>query len=156
VIGFDADVQSGVPRQTATPPLPRGPGQRRSRSRTRSYDPYAFFRYDLGVVVLDTPIVMPQYGALPQQDVLDSLSKRRGLQETGFTAVGYGMQASFPDAASWKDQSFKIRMVSYPQLVQNHVPGFTGDFSMLLSNNATPAARASATRAGRTSSAART
>ena len=132
VIWFDADVQSGVPGN-GYPFVGQASGVPFTHPQ---YDPYAFFRYDLGVVVLDTPIVMPQYGALPQQDVLDSLSKRRGLQETGFTAVGYGMQASFPDAASWKDQSFKIRMVSYPQLVQINVPGYTGDFSMLLSNNA--------------------
>ena len=28
------------------------------------------------------------------------------------------------------------RMVAYPQLIQINVPGFTGDFSLLLSNNA--------------------
>jgi V8-like Glu-specific endopeptidase len=100
------------------------------------YNPNAFFLYDLGVVVLDEPVVMNAYGALPQLDQLDRLRNRRGQQDVGFTAVGYGLQASFPDAASWKNQSDRVRMVAYPRLVQINVPGFTGDFSMLLSNNA--------------------
>jgi len=29
----------------------------------------------------------------------------------------------------------KIRMVAYPKLIQINTPGFTGDFSLLLSNN---------------------
>jgi secreted trypsin-like serine protease len=48
--------------------------------------------------------------------------------------VGYGLQKSFPDAASWKDQADRVRMVAYPQLLQIST-GFTGDFSLLLSNN---------------------
>lgn len=94
-----------------------------------------FYLHDLGVVVLDTPVTMSTYGALPQLNVLDQYKTKRGLSKLTFTAVGYGMQKSFPDAASWKDQSYKIRMVAYPKLIQIGVPGFGGDFSMLLSNN---------------------
>ena len=59
---------------------------------------------------------------------------KRGTQ-TYFTAVGYGLQASFPDGAAWKTQSDRVRMVAYPYLLQLNAPGMTGDFSMLLSNN---------------------
>jgi hypothetical protein len=100
------------------------------------YNPATFFRYDLGVAELDTPMVMSQYGALPRQDQLDSPNNRRGQQEVGVTVVGYGMRASVPDSAAWKDQPCKIRMVSYPQLVEINVPGYTGNYSMRLSNNA--------------------
>jgi Trypsin len=62
--------------------------------------------------------------------------RRRGLQNVTFTAVGYGLQMSFPDAASWKMQNDRVRMLATPYLVQINVPGFTGDFSVLLSNNA--------------------
>jgi len=131
-IWFDEDVQSGVPGNG----YPYS-GQVGGTPYTHpSYDPDAFFLYDLGVVVLDEPVAMSEYGALPELDQLDRLSRRRGQQDVGFTAVGYGMQASFPDAAAWKDQSLKIRMVSYPRLVQINVPGYTGGFSILLSNNA--------------------
>jgi secreted trypsin-like serine protease len=95
-----------------------------------------FFVHDVGVVILDEPYFTEVYGVLPVVDQLDALKTKRGLQNVTFTAVGYGLQKSFPDAASWKDQAFKIRMVAYPKLIQINVPGFTGDFSMLLSNNA--------------------
>jgi V8-like Glu-specific endopeptidase len=130
-IWFDADVQSGVPANGY--PFT---GQVGGTPFTHpQYDPNAFFLYDLGVVVLDEPMVMSTYGSLPQKDQLDSLKNKRGKQDVTFTAVGYGLQKSFPDAAAWKNQNQKIRMVAYPQLLQINT-GYTGDGSLLLSNNA--------------------
>ncbi len=99
------------------------------------YDPNAFFLHDLGVVVLDEPVEMDTYGVLPQENQLDSLKTKRGKQDVTFTAVGYGLQKSFPDAASWKTQAFRTRMVAYPKLIQIN-GGLVGDYSILLSNNA--------------------
>lgn len=99
------------------------------------YNPAAFFLADLGVVVLNAPVVKDTYGQLPALNQLDSLATRRGLQDVTFTAVGYGLQKSFPDAASWKDSSLRTRMVAYPKLNQINT-GFTGTESLLLSNNA--------------------
>lgn len=99
------------------------------------FNPAAFYLFDLGVVVLDDPFVMSEYGALPQLNQLDALKTKRGQQDVTFTAVGYGLQASFPDAAAWKESALKIRMVAYPKLLQINVPGYGGDFSLLLSNN---------------------
>jgi len=96
------------------------------------YDPNAFFLFDLGVVVLDDPYVTTSYGELPQLNALDSLRPRRS---TTFTAVGYGLQRSFPNAAAWKNVAFRTRMYATPHLLQINT-GFTGDFSLLLSNNA--------------------
>ena len=96
----------------------------------------SFVLHDVGVVVLSQAVDLPTYGVLPGANQLDSLKTRRGQQDVTFTAVGYGLQKSFPDAVSYKDQAFKIRMVANPHLLQINVPGFTGDFSMLLSNNA--------------------
>jgi V8-like Glu-specific endopeptidase len=95
-----------------------------------------FFVHDVGVVVLTTPVYKDKYGELPTVDQLDVLKTKRGQQDVTFTAVGYGMQKSFPDAASWKNQAARVRMVANPRLLQINVPGFTGDFSLLLSNNA--------------------
>jgi len=98
---------------------------------------YSFPRFDIGVVVLDgAGVVMSGYGQLPVANQLDILKTKRGQQVVTFTAVGYGMQKSFPTAASWKDQIDYNRWVAYPKLNQINVPGFTGDFSLLLSNNA--------------------
>lgn len=97
------------------------------------YDDAAFYLYDLGVVVLDEPVVLDEYGTLPTLDQLDALkTNKKGVT---FTAVGYGLQKSFPDAASWKTQAERLRMVAYPKLNQINT-GFTGDGSLLLSNNA--------------------
>lgn len=130
-IWFDADVESGIPANG----YPYD-GQASGTPYTHpSYNPNAFYLYDLGVVVLDKPMKLKKYGALPRQDVLDKLESKRGQQEVTFTAVGYGLQESFPDAAAWKMHNQKIRMVAYPHLLQINT-GFTGDGSLLLSNNA--------------------
>ncbi len=100
------------------------------------YNPSQFYRFDLGVVLLDESFSMSQYGILPQLNVLDRLARQRGLQDVTFTAVGYGLQQSFPDAASFLAHNTRTRMVARPRLLQINVPGFTGDFSILLSNNA--------------------
>jgi hypothetical protein len=131
-IWFDADVENGIPGNG----YPYS-GQVGGTPFTHpQYNPNAFFLYDLGVVVLDQDMPMAEYGALPALDQLDQLKTRRGRQDVTFTAVGYGLQQSFPDAASFLENNQRIRMVAYPHLVQINVPGFTGDFSMLLSNNA--------------------
>jgi secreted trypsin-like serine protease len=46
--------------------------------------------------------------------------------------VGYGLQKINPVFV----ESARVRMVAHPRLLQINVPGFTGDFSILLSNNA--------------------
>ncbi|HEY8727374.1 MAG TPA: trypsin-like serine protease [Gaiellaceae bacterium] len=102
-----------------------------------NYDPNRFFVRDLGVVALSSshPSDNGLYGLLPRVNQLDALTTKRGQQDVTFTAVGYGLQASFPTAAGWKTQADKTRMVAHPYLLQINSPGFTGDFSMLLSNN---------------------
>ena len=99
------------------------------------YNPNAFFLHDLGVVRLDSPEPKTTYGVLPQLNQLDALKTQRGKQDVTFTAVGYGLQKSFPTAAAWKNQAFRTRMVAHPKLIQIN-GGIVGDFSILLSNNA--------------------
>jgi hypothetical protein len=126
-IWFDADVESGVPANGY--PFDGDVG---GKTYTHpDYNPNAFYLRDLGVVVLSKPVTMNKYGRLPKQDELDALKPG---SKTIFTAVGYGLQAAFPDAASWKDNAQKVRMVATPHLLQINT-GFTGDFSLLLSNN---------------------
>jgi hypothetical protein len=127
-IWFDADVESGIPANGY--PFTGDVGG--TTFTHPDYDPNAFFLFDLGVVVLDEPMVLSEYGELPDEDQLDALKPRRS---TTFTSVGYGRQESFPDAADWKVVAQRIRMVAHPHLLQINT-GFTGDFSLLLSNNA--------------------
>ena len=100
------------------------------------YETAPFFVHDVGVVILEAPGVtgLGTFGTLPSLDSLDSLKAR---QTTTFTSVGYGLQAAqlanpTPQAHTQGD---RIRMVSNPHLIQINSPGFTGDFSLLLSNN---------------------
>jgi hypothetical protein len=127
-IWFAADVESGIPGNGY--PFDGDVGG--TPYTHPQYNPNAFYLFDLGVVVLDKPMKMNKYGSLPGLNVLDSLQPGSG---TTFTAVGYGLQKSFPDAASFQESALRIRMVAHPHLVQINT-GFTGDFSLLLSNNA--------------------
>lgn len=130
-IWFDEDVESGIPGNGY--PFTGNVGG--TPQTHPQYNPNAFFLFDAGVVVLDSPMVMSEYGTLPQLDQLDRLQSRRGQQDVTFTAVGYGLQQSFPDAAEWKAHNIRVRLLARPKLNQINT-GFTGDFSMLLSNNA--------------------
>lgn len=129
-IWFDADVESGIPANGY--PFTGDVGG--TTYTHPNYNPNAFYLFDLGVVVLDEPMAMDTYGVLPDLDVLDALARQRGLQDVTFTAVGYGLQQSFPDAASWKEHNARVRMVAHPRLIQIN-GGLVGDFSLLLSNN---------------------
>ena len=126
-IWFASDVHAGIPAN-GYPFV----GEVGGRTYTHpAYDRSRFFERDLGVVVLGQPVPMATYGRLPRRNQLDA---ERPGRSTAFTAVGYGVQKAFPDRASWKDQSVEIRMQASPWLVQINT-GFTGDFSVLLSNN---------------------
>jgi hypothetical protein len=126
-IWFDPDVESGRP-DNGYPFTGEVSGTPYTHP---DYDDNAFYLADLGVVVLDEPVFLDEYGVLPEQDVLDQLATRRGKQDVTFTAVGYGLQ--------WINPVFVerelVRMYAEPRLIQINVPGFTGDFSLLLSNN---------------------
>ena len=97
--------------------------------------PFApFFVNDVGIVILSEPVSLDDpedYGVLPEVDELDQLKTKRGKQNQMFTAVGYGLQRINPVFV----EAERTRMVAYPHLIQINVPGFTGDFSLLLSNN---------------------
>lgn len=90
-----------------------------------------FFLNDVGMIELTEPVLLAEYGTLPAQDQLDALKTKRGRQNTTFTSVGYGLQRINPVFI----ERDLIRMVANPHLIQINVPGFTGDFSLLLSNN---------------------
>ena len=95
------------------------------------YTNSAFFLHDVGVITLTKAVKLAagQYGKLPTVDQLDALQPGNA---TRFTSVGYGLQRINPVFI----QQDLIRMRAEPHLIQINTPGFTGDFSLLLSNNA--------------------
>ncbi len=90
-----------------------------------------FYRHDVGVVLLsrEVKLAASAYGKLPRLNQLDALQPG---SSTLFTAVGYGLQKINPVFI----EAEKVRMFAEPWLVQINTPGFTGDYSLLLSNNA--------------------
>jgi secreted trypsin-like serine protease len=90
----------------------------------------AFALHDVGVVVLKSDVKLPAaaYGRLPAASQLDALQPS---SSTLFTAVGYGLQRINPAQI----EAQLIRMSAEPHLIQINT-GFTGSFSLLLSNNA--------------------
>jgi len=90
----------------------------------------AFYLHDVGVITLSKAVRLSggQYGRLPTVNQLDALQPS---SSTVFTAVGYGLQRINPVFV----QADLIRMYAEPHLIQINT-GFTGSFSLLLSNNA--------------------
>jgi hypothetical protein len=78
-----------------------------------AYDPAAPYAADLGVVVLDEPVVLDRYASLPSPGMLEGA--RAG--SVTFTTVGYGQQSAYPGPASWRDRDEVARMVARPRLV---------------------------------------
>ena len=125
-IWFDPDVESGIP-ENGYPNTGEASGTPHTHP---DYDPNAFYLRDLGVVVLDEPYLLDEYGELPQLNQLDVMATQRGRQDLTFTAVGYGLQRINPVFV----EDDRVRMFSRPHLIQIN-GGIVGDYSLLLSNN---------------------
>jgi len=102
------------------------------------YETAPFFLNDVGVVILKGGDYNPGvFGTLPDLDQLDELATQRGKKDVNFTSVGYGLQkiVDNPVFGPVHLEAERIRYVANPHLIQINSPGFTGDFSLLLSNN---------------------
>ncbi len=95
------------------------------------FDNFATFpeTSDLGVVLLDEPVVMSVYAELPALGALDGLARRRGLEDQGFTIAGYGLQAVVPSP-----RFDLVRHRARPMLVELN-GALTGGFNVHLSSN---------------------
>jgi hypothetical protein len=85
---------------------------------------------DVGLIVLDEPIVLAEYGTLAAAGSLDSLATRRGRQDLTFTVSGYGLTYTNPA----KTISFRERLMTTSKLV-NLRSALTDGFNLQTSNN---------------------
>lgn len=85
---------------------------------------------DVGLVILDQEIAMPEYGALAAAGTLDRLATRRGQQELTFTASGYGLTKSNPV----KVTSFRERLMAQSRLT-NLRSNLTDGFNLQTNGN---------------------
>ena len=83
------------------------------------FDDFAGFpdTHDAGVVILDQPIAMPEYGQLPTPGALDGLDKARGTKNTVFTVSGYGLTLSANPNSAVSNISFRSRLMARSTLV---------------------------------------
>ena len=132
----ESDVQAGIGTTNNYPFAGPNTVEAVSWAAHPLYETAPFFVHDVGVVILEAPgVVLSRYGTLPSVNQFDAFKTRRGLQNVWFTSVGYGLQKSFPTPASFLANNSRTRYFATPKLLQINTPGFTGDFSMLLSNN---------------------
>ncbi len=97
-----------------------------------NYNDGAFFLFDVGIVVLDEAVAVPDagFGTLPTVGQLDTLSKPKG--QTRFTAVGYGLNLVRPWGAFGGDE----RQYAELMLVNlNGVFGLKNGIAAVFSNN---------------------
>lgn len=85
---------------------------------------------DAGLIILDDPVFLSEYGELPDAGVLDSLLTQRGRQDVTFTVSGYGLTEVNPVMVT----SFRERLMATSKLV-NLNSANNGGFNLQTSGN---------------------
>jgi len=73
--------------------------------------------HDVGLVILDEPIVMSEYGVLPEAGTLDDLQTHRSTKDTIFTVSGYGLSYSSQPQSAVPTISYRVRLEAESKLV---------------------------------------
>jgi hypothetical protein len=73
--------------------------------------------HDVGLVILDQPISLSEYGQLPEAGVLNDLATARGTKDTIFTVSGYGLTLSNKPQSGKPNISFRSRLMAKSTLV---------------------------------------
>lgn len=73
--------------------------------------------HDVGLVILDTPISMPEYGLLPDPSLLDQYATARGTKDVVFTVSGYGLTYKNMPQTGKPNVSFRERLMAEATLV---------------------------------------
>ena len=100
--------------------------------RNWGFDNFASFpdTKDLGLVILDQPIELEEYGDLAEVGTLDPFATKRGLQDLTVTASGYGLTLSNPVMV----ESYRERLMATGQ-VTNLTSANTGGFNLQTNGN---------------------
>jgi len=73
--------------------------------------------HDVGLLILDQAIALPEYGQLPTAGTLDGLGNARGNKNTLFTVSGYGLTKSTQEHSAVAPISFRERLMASSTLV---------------------------------------
>ena len=129
-VWFESDVESGIPGNG----YPFGGGTSIEFSEIYTHPDYndgAFYLFDVGIAILSQPVALDTYGTLADIGTLDGLKTKRGLQETSFTVVGYGLQSVKPTLSA-----DRVRYRGTVNLIDvSGTAGVPAGTSVLLTNN---------------------
>lgn len=92
--------------------------------------------HDVGLVILDQPIELPEYGVLANAGSLDQLATQRGLQDLTFTVSGYGLTYKNQEHNGKPNVSFRERLMALSHLV-NLNSAFNAGFNLQTVGNGT-------------------
>jgi secreted trypsin-like serine protease len=73
--------------------------------------------HDAGLVILDQPIYLAEYGTLAPAGTLDGLATGRGTKGTVFTVSGYGLTYRTQEHSAVPNISYRIRLMAKSTLV---------------------------------------
>jgi hypothetical protein len=73
--------------------------------------------HDVGLVILDQPIRLSEYGVLAEAGSLDKLATQRGLKDLTFTVSGYGLTYKNQEHNGKPNVSFRERLMALSHLV---------------------------------------
>lgn len=73
--------------------------------------------HDAGLLILDQPIYMPEYGVLAAAGTLDGLGTARGMKNTVFAISGYGLTLRTQEHSALSNISFRERLMAKSTLV---------------------------------------
>jgi hypothetical protein len=91
---------------------------------------------DIGVILLDQPIALAQYGALPTAGLLDALATERGQQDQRVTYVGYGVQGrAEPSGGGRPPYAIDFKRHTAPGVIVNLRSAITDGENVQISTN---------------------
>ena len=90
--------------------------------------------HDVGLVILDQPITLPEYGVLPTKDVLSGLETKRGLKDTIFTVSGYGLTYRTNANSPLPNISYRSRLMGTSTLINLH-SSYTDGYNLQTQGN---------------------
>ena len=73
--------------------------------------------HDVGLVILDQPIMLSEYGVLAEAGSLDQFATQRGRQDITFTASGYGLTYRENANNGKPNESYRERLMALSHLV---------------------------------------
>jgi len=85
--------------------------------------------HDVGLVILDQPIALPEYGVLAEAGSLDPLATQRGRQDVTFTVSGYGLTYRQNVNNKKPNESYRERLMALSHLV-NLNSGLNAGFNL--------------------------